>query len=218
MIRIALAEDNPLLAKSVEEKIRLFPGELTFKFHAPDGVRMMEKLESDSNIDVILMDIQMPNRDGIETTALISQLYPKIRIIMLTVFDDEEHIFKAIQAGANGYLLKDESPKKLLEGIKDILSGGAPMSAVIALKAIRLLRNPLQPEEKNAEAKACSLSARELDVLTYLGKGFDYRQISEQLHISPSTVRKHMENIYQKLQVHNKVEAVRKAQKFRFID
>lgn len=218
MIRIAIAEDNPLLAKSIEEKIRLFPGELIFKFHASDGVRMTEKLENDSNIDVILMDIQMPNRNGIATTELVTQLYPKIKIIMLTVFDDEEHIFKAIQAGANGYLLKDESPKKLLEGIKDILSGGAPMSAVIALKAIRLLRNPLQAEEKNPEAEACTLSARELDVLTYLGKGFDYRQISEQLHISPSTVRKHMENIYQKLQVHNKMEAVRKAQKFRFID
>ena len=92
------------------------------------------------------------------------------------------------------------------------------MSASIALKAIRLLRNPLQPQENKEEAEACALSPRELDVLTYLGKGFDYRQISEQLHISPSTVRKHMENIYQKLQVHNKMEAVRKAQKFRFID
>ena len=220
MIRIALAEDNPFLAKSIREKIGLFPGKLKFKFHAFNGGLLLNALKEDANIDVILMDIQMPEMDGIEATSLISRQFPQCRIIMLTVLDDEEHIFKAIQAGANGYLLKDESPDRLLEGIESIMAGGAPMSAGIALKALRLLRNPLSTDDLSPAVpeESFSLSNREVDVLTHLSKGFDYKQIAENLFISPATVRKHIENTYQKLQVHNKLEAVQKAQKHRIID
>ncbi len=217
MIRIALAEDNAFLARSIREKIALFPEQLKFKFHAANGELMVKALTEDANVDVILMDIQMPVMDGIQATEAISRQFPQCRIIMLTVLDDEEHIFKAIQAGANGYLLKDESPDKLLEGITDIMSGGAPMSAGIALKALRLLRNPIAKEE-TAPTEDFSLSSREIDVLTHLSKGFDYKQIAENLFISPATVRKHIENTYVKLQVHNKLEAVQKAQKHRIID
>jgi len=220
MIRIALAEDNAFLARSIQEKIALFPDQLKFKFHAFNGRLMLDSLKEDANVDVILMDIQMPEMDGIEATALVSRQFPQCRIIMLTVLDDEEHIFKAIQAGANGYLLKDESPKILLEGIQEIMGGGAPMSAGIALKALKLLRNPLPadlPLTAETEEKI-QLSARETDVLTHLSKGFDYKQIAENLFISPATVRKHIENTYQKLQVHNKLEAVQKAQKHRIIE
>jgi len=220
MIRIALAEDNPFLAKSIREKIGLFPGKLKFKFHAFNGGLLLNALKEDANVDVILMDIQMPEMDGIEATSLISRQFPQCRIIMLTVLDDEEHIFKAIQAGANGYLLKDESPDRLLEGIESIMAGGAPMSAGIALKALRLLRNPLAADHSlpAVPEESFSLSNREVDVLTHLSKGFDYKQIAENLFISPATVRKHIENTYQKLQVHNKLEAVQKAQKHRIID
>ena len=216
MIRIALAEDNAFLARSIQDKIALFPEQLKFKFHAANGSLMLNALSEDANVDVILMDIQMPVMNGIDATATISKQFPQCRIIMLTVLDDEEHIFKAIQAGANGYLLKDESPDKLLEGILDIMNGGAPMSAGIALKALRLLRNPIT--EETPETEDFSLSAREIDVLTHLSKGFDYKQIAENLFISPATVRKHIENTYVKLQVHNKLEAVQKAQKHRIID
>lgn len=216
MIRIALAEDNAFLARSIQDKIALFPEQLKFKFHAANGSLMLNALTEDANVDVILMDIQMPVMNGIDATATISKQFPQCRIIMLTVLDDEEHIFKAIQAGANGYLLKDESPDKLLEGILDIMNGGAPMSAGIALKALRLLRNPIT--EETPETEDFSLSAREIDVLTHLSKGFDYKQIAENLFISPATVRKHIENTYVKLQVHNKLEAVQKAQKHRIID
>jgi DNA-binding NarL/FixJ family response regulator len=220
MIRIALAEDNAFLAKSIQDKIALFPGELKFAFHAFNGRELLEKLGSDSNADVILMDIQMPEMDGIEATAQVSERFPQCRVIMLTVLDDEEHIFRAIQAGANGYLLKDESPQALLDGILGIMSGGAPMSAGIALKALKLLRNPLTEDqlESSAPAPDFALSRRETDVLTHLGKGFDYKQIAENLFISPATVRKHIENIYVKLQVHNKLEAVQKAKKHRIIE
>lgn len=218
MIRIAVAEDNPFLAKSIQEKLALFPGELKFKFHAFNGKLFLEKLAEDPIVDVILMDIQMPEMDGIETTRIISERYPQIKIIMLTVLDDEESIFQAILAGASGYLLKDENPRVLLQSILSILDGGAPMSSGIALKALRLLRNPIKPDEEKSEIKRPEISPREIDVLNQLSKGMDYKQIAENLIISPSTVRKHIENIYSKLQVHNKLEAVKIAQKHRLID
>lgn len=217
MIKVSIAEDNALLAKSIQEKIGFFNDQLRFKYRAINGQDMLTKLEEDSNLDVILMDIQMPEMNGIEATRIITQRYPHIKIIMLTVLDDENHIFQAIQAGANGYILKDEPPQKLLSGILEILQGGAPMSAGIALKALRMLRNPLENTEIQTPSENIDLSARETDVLQHLSKGFDYKQIAENLHISPSTVRKHIENIYQKLQVHNKVEAIQKAQKQRLI-
>ncbi|WP_343747515.1 response regulator transcription factor [Fluviicola sp.] len=218
MIRIAVAEDNAFLAKSIQDKIALFPQELKFKFHAFNGNLFLEKLAEDTNVDVVLMDIQMPEMNGIETTRRISERYPHIRVIMLTVLDDEESIFQAILAGANGYLLKDENPKMLLESIRSIVEGGAPMSAGIALKALRLLRNPLKPEKETTTETKPELSAREIDVLNQLSKGMDYKQIAENLIISPATVRKHIENIYSKLQAHNKIEAVNIAQKHRIID
>ncbi len=218
MIRIALAEDNPFLAKSIQDKIALFSNELTFKFHAPNGKLMLEGLEKDKHVDVILMDIQMPEMDGIEATRIINQRYPQYKVMMLTVLDDDDHIFRAIQAGANGYLLKDESPEVLLNSIKDLMAGGASMSAGVALKALKLLRNPMTDLEQNSADEEFVLSDRELDVLTHLSKGFGYKQIAENLFISPSTVRKHIENIYIKLQVHSKLEAVQKAQKHRLID
>lgn len=216
MYKIAVAEDNSLLAKSIQEKIGFFGDELRFKFRGIHGQDLLQKLEQDSNVDVILMDIQMPEMNGIEATKQVVEKYPHIKVIMLTVLDDENHIFQAIQAGANGYILKDEPPHKLLSGILEIMQGGAPMSTGIALKALRMLRNPLDNPTEELEEKTV-LSARETDVLQQLSKGFDYKQIAENLHISPSTVRKHIENIYVKLQVHNKMDAVSKAQKQRII-
>ena len=198
MIRIAVAEDNAFLAKSIQDKLALFPGELKFKFHAFNGKLFLEKLAEDTTVDVVLMDIQMPEMDGIETTRIISERFPQIKVIMLTVLDDEESIFQAILAGANGYLLKDENPRVLLESILSIVEGGAPMSAGIASKALRLLRNPLKPAEIKCETEKPELSLREIEVLNQLSKGMDYKQIAENLIISPSTVRKHIENIYGK--------------------
>ncbi|MGV3631503.1 MAG: response regulator [Bacteroidota bacterium] len=217
MIKVAVAEDNSLLAKSIEEKLGFFPDQIRYKFRGINGKDLIQKLEQDSNIDVILMDIQMPEMNGIEATEIITRKFPHIKIIMLTVLDDENHIFKAIQAGSNGYILKDEPPKRLLEGIQEILKGGAPMSAGIALKALKLLRNPLENPEEFAQEEKADLTAREIDVLEQLCKGFEYKQIAEFLNISPATVRKHIENIYQKLQVHNKVEAIQKAAKQRLV-
>lgn len=215
-IKVALAEDNDKLAGSIKEKLELFSDRIEFKFRAKNGGEMIRKLETVSDVDAVLMDIEMPVLDGIETTHFIKNKYSEIKVIMLTVFDDEDKIFRSIQAGANGYLLKDEPPDKIFEGIEMIMDGGAPMSPVIAAKTLNLLRKSeiLIP---NILAEDFSLSKREVEVLELLSKGADYVKISNKLFISPATVRKHIENIYKKLEVHNKIQAVQKAQKHNII-
>ena len=206
-IKIAIAEDNILLAKSIKEKLDFFNEEIEYKYRAKHGNDLVEKLEKDSDIDVILMDIEMPELDGIKTTQLVNEAYPQIKIIMLTVFDDEEKIFHSIQAGASGYLLKDERPEKIVEAIKMIMEGGAPMSPSIAAKSLELLRNPKIFDSSEENSETYSLSNREAEVLEEISKGSEYTKIAEDLFISPKTVRKHIENIYKKLQVHNKMQA-----------
>lgn len=139
--------------------------------------------------------------------------FPHIKIIILTVFDDEDNIFKAIQAGADGYLLKDENAGQLHAGILEILNGGAPMSPSIALKALRLLRQPAEKRSNMTSSAEHGLTKREIDVLERLNKGLANRDKGVNLSISTGTVRKHIENIYRKLQVHNKMEAVSHTQK-----
>ena len=209
-IRIALAEDKPFLATSIQEKLSLFADDIEFRFWVSNGKVMLEKLAENHAIDAILMDIEMPEMDGIEATAEIVAQYPHIKIIMLTVFDDEQRIFNAIQAGAMGYLLKDEPPQKLHESIKMIMDGGAPMSPTIAAKSLKLLRNPSRAESETT-GEDFNLGKREIEVLEHLSQGLDYQKIAENLFISPATVRKHIENIYRKLQVNNKMRAVNKA-------
>jgi DNA-binding NarL/FixJ family response regulator len=157
------------------------------------------------------MDIQMPEMDGIKATELVKQKFPQIKIIMLTVFDDEENIFKSIMAGADGYLLKDESAENLHKGIIEIMDGGAPMSPSIAFKALKILRSPVAASRETTFDH--QLTPREIEVLEQLSKGLNYAEISDNLFISPATVRKHIENIYRKLQVRNKLEAVNLARK-----
>lgn len=214
-IKIAVAEDNNFLAKSVIEKLSFFD-KLSFKFRAHDGNDLIEKLAENHNLDVILMDIQMPGLNGIEATQIVKNKYPHIKIIMLTVFDDETRIFKAIKSGANGYLLKEVDAQILYKSIVEVVNGGAPMSPSIALKTLNLLRNPIEINDRETLEKV-KLSPRETTILEQLSKGLNYNEIAENLIISPSTVRKHIENIYKKLQVHSKMEAVLKAFKHNLI-
>ncbi|MBU2651348.1 MAG: response regulator transcription factor [Bacteroidetes bacterium] len=214
MIKVALAEDNNFLAASIEEKISFFH-DLKFKFWGENGKELLHKLEADHNIDVVLMDIQMPEMDGIKATELLKKKYPHIRIIMLTVFDDDENIFRSIRAGADGYLLKDASPDDLYKSIQEIMEGGAPMTPSIALKALKMLREPLPDNDE--ESQNYQLTQRETEILEHLSRGLNYGEIASNLFISNGTVRKHVENIYRKLQVHNKLEAVNLARKERLI-
>lgn len=205
-IKIALAEDNDFLARSVRDRIQLFEG-IVLKFRGRHGRELLDLLAEDHLVDAILMDIEMPEMNGIEATRAVKQLYPQIKVIVLTVFDDDQNIFAAIQAGADGYLLKDEPPARLQAGIREIMTGGAPMSASIAARTLKLLRNP----PSAGPSEDFGLTKRETEVLEHLCKGHNYQQIAENLLISPRTVRKHIENIYRKLQVHNKAEAIQKA-------
>ena len=210
MIKIAVAEDNGFLAKAVEEKISFFD-DLKFKFRGINGDDFIGKLEQDHNVDVILMDIQMPEKDGIATTEYVKNKWKNRKILMLTVFDDDDNIFNAIQAGADGYLLKETNPEELHKAIIDVMQGGAAMTPSIALRTLKLLRNPQQITKDIIQQEEITLTKRETEILEQLAKGLNYQQIAENLFISPSTVRKHIENIYKKLQVHNKMEAVQKA-------
>jgi DNA-binding NarL/FixJ family response regulator len=214
-LKIVIAEDNLFLAKTVIEKLSFF-NDLNYKYKAKNGAELIGKLEANHNIDVILMDIQMPEMNGIIATEIIKNKYPHIKVIMLTVFDDDENIFNAIKAGANGYLLKEIGPQNLHKCIIEVVNGGAPMSPNIALKALNLLRNPIQIKNATDKEKV-SLTNRETEILEHLSKGLNYNAIADNLIISLGTVRKHIENIYKKLQVHNKMEAVIKAKKHKLI-
>ena len=197
-IKIAIADDNTFLINTVKEKLSFFE-DLKYKYSAVNGSDLLTKLETDHNLDLILMDIQMPVLNGIETTEIIKKKYPHIKIIMLTVFDNDENIFNAIKAGADGYLLKEINPKELHSGILETLNGGAAMNPSIALKTLKLLRDPIDVGNKK-DREDIKLTPREVDVLDQLSKGLSYKVIADNLILSPGTVRKHIENIYKKLQ------------------
>lgn len=214
-IRILIAEDNNRLARTLIDKLNLFEDKLSVRGWESHGKALLQHLEVDAHVDLVLMDIQMPVLDGIEATRVLKQKYPHIKVIMSTVFDEENYILEAIMAGANGYLLKDERPDKLIEAINEVMDGGAPMSSSVARKALNLIRYGSKEEE--VAVLDFNLTKRETEILEQLSTGLNYNQIAENLFISPGTVRKHIENIYQKLHVHNKVEAVQLAIKNRLI-
>lgn len=208
LITVAIAEDNSFALKTCLDKLSQYTA-YKVVLKAFNGKELTENFAK-HNIDVILMDIQMPNMDGIEATKIISKLNPKIKIIMLTTFDDDENIFKAIMAGAAGYLLKEESAEILHRSIVETLTGGAPMSAGIAMRVLNLLRNP-PAFGSFAKGEDFGLTKREIELLNHLKSGLSYEQIAANLYISYGTVRKHIENIYRKLQVNNKTNALEKA-------
>ncbi len=215
MIRIAIVDDNTFLQKTIQDKLSFF-ADVEVRMKAIHGQDIIEKLEKNHNLDLILMDIEMPKMNGIEATAIIKSKFPQIKIIMLTVFDNDENIFKAIKAGADGYFLKEVNPQELYNGIQETLSGGAGMTPSIALKTLKLLREPLVFDDSIAKEEI-SLTSREIEVLEQLSKGLKYNAIAENLYLSPGTIRKHVENIYTKLQVHNKLEAIQKAKNNKLI-
>ena len=211
-IKLAIVDDNTFLARAIKEKLSDFE-DLDIKYMVYNGSELLSKLEKNHNLDPVLMDIEMPVLDGIETVRIVKQKYPHIKVLMLTVFDNDENIFNAIQAGADGYLLKEIEGHKLYNAITETIEGGAAMSPSIAVKTLKLLRYPEKQESLSVQEDDVSLSSREKEVLEQLAEGLSYTVIANNLFLSPSTVRKHIENIYKKLQVHNKLEAVQKARR-----
>ena len=211
-IKLAIVDDNTFLARAIKEKLVDFE-ELDIKYMVFNGSELLAKLEKSHNLDLVLMDIEMPILDGIETVRIVKQKYPHIKVLMLTVFDNDENIFNAIQAGADGYLLKEIEGPKLHNAIVETICVGAAMSPSIAVKTLKLLRYPERQESLSVQEEEILLSDREKEVLEQLAEGLSYTLIAKNLFLSPSTVRKHIENIYKKLQVHNKLEAVQKARR-----
>jgi DNA-binding NarL/FixJ family response regulator len=205
---ISIVDDKPYNIQVLAEKLASREG-IEIAGTAYGGEEFLRLLGTmNPRPQLVFMDIDMPDMDGIETVRRARIMYPEVRYVMITVFDDVERVFEAIRAGAEGYLLKDESIAGLHRAIDDVLIyGGAPMSPAIARKAFRYISDN-SAQEKQEESP---LSSREMDILNGLAKGKSYTVIAEELFISPHTVRKHMTNIYEKLHVNSKVEAVRLA-------
>jgi DNA-binding NarL/FixJ family response regulator len=215
-INIAIAEDNARARIAIVQKLAQNPA-VRVSIEAGNGAELLEKMESQS-VDLVLMDIEMPELNGIETTAHIAERYPTCKVIMLTTFDDDEKIFQSILAGASGYLLKDETGTELISFIQQTIAGGAAMSASIALKALNYIRAAEASKPKRSDQQPGSnLTPREIELLELLKDGLGYKQIGASLEISEGTVRKHLENIYRKLQVNNKVSAINAAMRNNWI-
>jgi DNA-binding NarL/FixJ family response regulator len=153
--------------------------------------------------DVVLMDINLPKMSGVECVAKLKAARPELHVLMLTICEDTQEIFDSLKAGASGYLLKETPTAEILEAVADVTKGGAPMSSQIARKLIQYFQK-MGPDEEIAE----NLSKREIEVLTYLAKGYRYKEIADALSISALTVRSHLQRIYDKLHVRSRTEAV----------
>lgn len=200
-LRISLVEDDPELRAHLAQLMSTVPDfELAGDFaHPKDAVEGIPKIAP----DVVLMDINLPDLSGIECTRLIKRQLASVQILMLTVYEDSDLIFQSLAAGASGYLLKRTPGAKLIEGIRDLRQGGAPMSSEIARKVVQFF------SERSASMEVLDrLSGREGEVLEALSRGRLYKEIAVELGVTLDTVRKHLQSIYRKLHVHSRTEAV----------
>ncbi len=207
-IRVAIFEDNKLVRDALQAILNGTAGFVCTGVFM-DGNRWENDLKR-SQPDVVLMDIEMPGLDGIEITRLIGEKFPDIKILIQTVFNDSDKIFRALCAGASGYILKNDAPHKYLEAINEVYSGGAPVSSSVAKKMLGFFSN------KNIILTSpgmidYQLSDREKELLRLMVEGHNYKTIAEKAFISYETVRTHVKHIYKKLHVASRSEAVMKA-------
>jgi DNA-binding NarL/FixJ family response regulator len=205
-IKIMIVEDD----EAVREGLRLL-------INGSEGYRCIAACRSAEDAleeiprtlpHVVLMDINLPGMNGIECVVGIKNAFPEIQVMMLTVFDNTDEIFRSLEAGATGYMLKKTPPAKLLESITELVKGGSPMSGEIARKVVQAFAKPVQQRFPET-----NLTSREEEILSYLSKGFLYKEIASELFISIDTVRTHIRRIYQKLQVRTRTEALLRCMK-----
>jgi DNA-binding NarL/FixJ family response regulator len=205
LTEICIIEDHEDIRNGIVFIINTHPD-----FHCTsyrDGEEALEGLKR--NVPhVILMDINLPGMDGIECTRLIKEMYPDVLIMMCTVFEDSEKIFDALKAGASGYILKRTAGEILIDAIKELLKGGAPMSSEIARKVVNSFR-----ETRTEKLKYPELTNKENEILDLVADGFGNKEIADKLFVSVNTVRTHIYRIYEKLHVHNRIEALNKIKK-----
>ncbi len=210
IIKTAIVEDIRDIREGLATLINFTDG-----FTCAGSYRSMEEAipRIKGNVpDVLLSDIGLPGMNGIEGIGILKEQFPEMTVLMLTVYDDDERIFDAICAGASGYMLKRTSPAKILENIREAVSGGAPMSPEVAARVIKLFREVRPPERVDYD-----LTPHETRLLKLLVEGHNYTTAAEELRVSYNTIKFHMRHIYEKLQVHSKSEAVAKALRNRLV-
>ncbi len=204
MIRILIFEDNPDFIDSLSELISNADGiELAGVYN---NCKNVVKNVEHHQPDVVLMDIDMPVENGLQGLRSLRTAGNEVCVLMLTVFDDNDRVFQAISHGASGYILKRTPPEKILEAIREASTGGAPMTPSVAKQVLKLFSQPFQ---KSAELQ--TLTPREHDVLSFLVRGYSYKMAAGEMNVSIETLRYHIKNIYTKLHVNSKSEAVAKA-------
>ena len=204
-LKIGIVEDDKRIREGVAMLIHGSEGftcEHTFD-SAEDAIKVIPGL----GLDVVLMDIHLPGKSGIECLSELKPLCNNTQFIMFTSFEDTESVFKALEVGATGYLTKTTQPSKILDALTDVYKGGSPMSSHIARKIV----SSFHTAESNTELQ--KLSEREKEILNLLSKGYRYKEIADQLFLSTETVRTHIRNIYEKLQVNSRTEAINKVYK-----
>lgn len=215
-IQLAIVDDDQTLARLLKRELMDFPEIDSIELFS-GGFGFVNQLHTSTTLPgVVLMDISMGVADeGIAATRMLHERFPAIKVIMFTVAEDDEHVFEAFKSGAVGYLLKNERPAFIYKTIVDVNNGGALMSPGIALKTIRFLADQLSDRSiQHTAPEDFHLSERELEVLRLVAKGQTYTLMGETLFISTETVKKHMANIFKKLRVKNKIEAINKSKAF----
>ncbi|MBA4258207.1 MAG: DNA-binding response regulator [Chitinophaga sp.] len=216
-IRVAIVDDKRFLRSNLADQLQ-YSNQIEVVLTAGNGIDFLQQMENLSSAQyplVVLMDIEMPEMDGLETVLIAKEIYPDIQFLMLTAFSEDEKIFEAVKVGASGYLLKDESISKIIAFIKELLNEGTvPMSPIVARKTLMMLKSVNNHDLPEHKADTPSvLSEREMQILEGIVDGLNYHQVADKLFISPHTVRKHIANIYEKLHVSNKTAAIKIALK-----
>ena len=205
--RVWLIEDNDSYRKALSRSLERSPG-IACERQCRSIEEAVAVLKSDDNPDVILLDVQLPGSDGISALPTLQALAPECKVIVLTAFDDSEKIYRAICAGASGYLLKSARASEIVAAIEEVLSGGAPMTSSLAVRVLQQFSDLLAPSKSSSDYK---LTDREVDILRLLADGLIKKEIADKLSISQHTVNTHIRSIYDKLQVNTNTAAVAKA-------
>jgi len=200
-IRVSIVEDNRGTRESLAELLGRSSALRCVGAH-PDGEQALESIPAE-HPDVVLMDINLPGMSGVECVGHLKAQMPKLQVLMLTTYEESELIFDSLRKGASGYLLKNMPPKEILQAVEQVHAGGSPMSMQVARKVVSHFQQIKQPASEVEQ-----LTGREQEILALLARGYLYKEIADQLAISPSTVRAHLHTIYGKLHVQSRTQAV----------